>query len=357
MKHTFNTAAAVLILLFSTGCWKKTPDIPVKPVDFSGLDENSGVWETLLALGESPPEHYLADFPDETIEAGKELVFTGKAKNPETGLPGPRISDYFYCTDCHNVKAEEPNIASVSDSIVKLEHATSNKLPLLQGSTFAGMVNRETWYNGDYAKKYRFSLAVRAARKSLRESIKLCSRECSQGRDPLPWEEEAMLAYFWTLEWKLSNLGYTSADVAELKRRALDPASRSGIVSEIKAKYALTSPATFSGMPEDGKAGYPVEGEKDLKVGQIIWEQSCLHCHGAEGASEHYFGDKPDVWSSLARKFKSSSKKSVYGFIRLGTHPEEGKRPYMPNYTTERLSDKQIEDLRAYIESKAAEAK
>ena len=215
------------------------------------------------------------------------------------------------------------------------------------------MVNRESWYNGDYAKKYRFSLSVRAARKSLREAIKLCSRECSQGRDPLPWEEKAMLAYFWTLEWKLSDLGYTSADIADLKRRALDEGSRADLINEIKSKYALSSPATFSEMPEDGKAGFPYEGELDLTSGQKIWEQSCLHCHGAEGASEHYFGDKQDTWETLARKFNNSSKKSVYGFIRLGTHPEEGKRPYMPNYTKERLSDKQIEELRAYIESKA----
>ena len=38
---------------------------------------------------------------------------------------------------------------------------------------------------------------------------------------------------------------------------------------------------------------------------------------------------------------------------RLGTHPEDEKKAYMPNYTRERLSDQQIEDLRSYIEERA----
>ena len=40
----------------------------------------------------------------------------------------------------------------------------------------------------------------------------------------------------------------------------------------------------------------------------------------------------------------------MYEVIRHGTYDVLGHQEYMPQYTLEKLSDQQIEDLRAYIE-------
>jgi mono/diheme cytochrome c family protein len=48
---------------------------------------------------------------------------------------------------------------------------------------------------------------------------------------------------------------------------------------------------------------------------------------------------------------------SMYQVIRYGTPPKSGKRAYMPQYTSEKMSDQQVADLRAYIESRATGVK
>ena len=231
----------------------------------------------------------------------------------------------------------------------------------MQGTTFAGMVNRERWYNGDYEKKYRFSLEVRAARNSLRKATILCCRECSQGRDPEDWEVDAMLAYFWTLQWRLGDLDITDATLADWKKRAAEGAKGEeghiALIADIKALYATQAPATFGEMPEDADTGFETAESPDLEVGGHVFRQSCLHCHNpATGVAEEYFRDSPEDRARVAKKFRNLSKKGAYGLIRLGTHPETGKRPYMPNYTKEKLSDFQIESLRAYLEAETAGA-
>ena len=70
-----------------------------------------------------------------------------------------------------------------------------------------GIVNRESWFNDDYVKKY--GEEAHAAQKSLRDAIQLCSRECSQGRELTEEEMKAVLAYVWSLQLTLSDLALT----------------------------------------------------------------------------------------------------------------------------------------------------
>lgn len=318
--------------------------------------DETGVVDVLAFLGETRPEHFVEPSDPELVKTGETLALSGRIRQPD-GERTPSLSSYFRCVDCHNTVPEESNLAKISDPAAKLDFAVANDIPLLQGSTFAGMVNRESWYNDDYAKKYRFSVAVRSARSDLRKAIHLCCKECSQGRYPEPWEEEALLAYFCSLQWTIGDLGLAAADLAEWKTRAVDPANREALVQDIKSRYAQKSPATFGEMPTDGKAGF-VLGEDEVPdpvVGEQVFERACLHCHDpAEGAAETYFKNDEKNRADLSRKF-NNSKKSIYGYIRLGTHPEDGQRLYMPNYTKERLSDFQIESLRAWLENGTAD--
>ncbi|MFT5469941.1 MAG: mono/diheme cytochrome c family protein/predicted Ser/Thr protein kinase [Verrucomicrobiales bacterium] len=307
------------------------------------------VMHVLAALGDDLPAHFVANPDPDTVQTGRDLAYNGKAIGPD-GQMSARISAYFVCTDCHNTSRETRSLVSISDPLENLAYAVEHDIPLLQGTTFAGIVNRESWYNDGYASKYKFSPTVQLARKSLRKATLLCAQECSQGRELEEWEEQAILAYYTSLQWTLGDLDLTGAELADLKRRALDSKNHQQLLADLRSRYALKSPATFAEGPADPKAGFPVSIAPDPSRGEQVWRQSCLHCHGAEGAGD-YFKDEPDGYAKLARKFPTPSKKGLYGLIRLGTHPEEGKRLYMPNFTRERLSDQQIEDLRAFFEA------
>ena len=320
-----------------------------EPVPPNQWKSDTPVAELLFFLGEKRPSHFLADSDPDRVQSGERLVRQGQLRDPNGGAT-PRISHYFQCADCHNTVREDANLARISDPTAKLNFAVANGIPLLQASTFAGIVNRESWYNDDYAKKYRFSLPVRAARSNLRKAIEHCCMQCSQGRKPEKWEVEALLAYFWSLQWKVSDLGITGEDLATWKRKAVSGKDRKALVSEIKGRYALKSPATFGKVPEDAGAGYSLVRDPDPEIGKQVFTASCLHCHDpAEGAADTYFRDNEKTRSLLSRKFKNNSKKSVYGMIRLGTHPDNEQRLYMPNFTKERLSDFQVESLKAYL--------
>ena len=47
-----------------------------------------------------------------------------------------------------------------------------------------------------------------------------------------------------------------------------------------------------------------------------------------------------------------TNKKSIYEITRTGTQPKKVKKTYMPLYTYEKLTDKQLEDLAAYLNHK-----
>lgn len=342
-----------VLILSLCQCQRPRLAAPRPALDPSSISEEMTVAELLTLLGANLPDHH-ADEPDPNlVEAGREIVRTGKTTHPETGQETIRISAYFYCTDCHNNTPESEKLTSPADAAARLAYLHANDLPLVPGSTFAGIVNRESWYNGDYAEKYGLSPEGPSARNDLREAIKLCSRECSSGRDPEEWEIDAMLAYFQSLQWRMPDLGMTGADIAELKRRALNQTEHSAMIEEIRGQIELVASASFGEAPENPEKGYEIEGEPDPENGKVVFERACLHCHGPDGASEHFFGNKPATWRKLADKFSAASGKSLYHLIRNGTKAGETKGPYMPNFTKERMSNQQIEDLRAYVEQMA----
>ena len=58
--------------------------------------------------------------------------------------------------------------------------------------------------------------------------------------------------------------------------------------------------------------------------------------------------------SKLTGKFflkymKGYTDQSLYQIIRWGTYPKAGRKQYMPQYSKEKMSDDQIEDLIAYM--------
>lgn len=283
-----------------------------------------------------------------SAENGKKLFLEGISKSP-SGKKSKKQSKHFVCTSCHNVVQEDPDL-SVSDPQARLEYAKEKDIPFLQGTTMYGAVNRTSFYNGDYYKKY--GNLVDKARNDIREAIQLCAVECAQGRSLKHWEIESVLAYLWTLEMKMEDLNLTEADFQKITIAVDNDDNKDQAISLLKSKYLQGSPATFIAPPENRKAGAAnVTGNPEN--GRLIYDLSCKHCHENERYSFYKLDDTQLSLSHLNKHFSRYSRYSTYQVSRWGTSPVPGKKAYMPQYTKERMSVQQLEDLKAYVKKEA----
>lgn len=302
------------------------------------------VADVLNKLGEPPAAHQT----DLTVigasaDQGREIVLYGQTSHPAGGK-SDRVSKHFVCTSCHNVERDEPNL-SKTDPMARLYYVKENGLPYLQGSALYGIVNRRSFYNGDYEKKY--GELVKSAHTDLRLAIQLCATECSQGRPLEPWEMESVLAYLWTIDLKMSDLGLSDRDLSIIDKAVEGRGNQAEAVNMIRSAYLSGMPATFVNPPEDRRAGAAANGNPE--TGKLIYELSCLHCHEKERYSYFNLDESHLSLSFLDRHFPTYSRYSVYQVARYGTSPLPGKRAYMPNYTLEKMSVQMLEDLRAYL--------
>ena len=310
------------------------------------IEPSSKLSELYQQLGDAYPDHHLTSYNDEMVKRGKDLIHIGKTKAPD-GRKSVSISKFYTCTSCHNVEREDPDL-KVVDPEARLTYAKTNDLPYLQGSTFWGVVNRETWYNDDYVLKY--GALVEKAEKSLKESIQLCAQVCAQGRKLEAWEMESILAYFWSLEMTVEDLNLSDDQLKKLNQE-IKEGKKEEVKSFLKSQYLLKSPATFADMPKSKKEGYPLKGRPEN--GKVIYQLGCQHCHHPYGESDLVLDDSKYTLKWLKKNITADTHESLYEIIRKGTYSEMGHKEYMPLYTAEKMSDQQIEDLRAYIEKGA----
>ncbi|WP_375580771.1 c-type cytochrome [Marivirga tractuosa] len=307
------------------------------------INPQQNLADALKSLGQDYPDHYVEDTDSIDIKRGYDLIHKGKAYPPD-GLTSKSISKFYTCTSCHNVEREDPDLTLV-DQDARLEYAMENELPYLQGSTFWGIVNRESWYNDDYVLKY--GSLVEKAKESLKESIHLCATVCSQGRELEDWEMKSILSYLWTLQMKVEDLDLENKEIDHINKLA--ESDKDSAIAFIKSHYLTKSPATFADLPESKEKGYPFEGRP--QYGKAIYELGCQHCHHAYGESDLVLDYSILTFKWLKKHMPENSKKSIYEIIRNGSYSELGHKEYMPNYTLEKMSHQQVEDLRAYIES------
>jgi mono/diheme cytochrome c family protein len=312
------------------------------------VDQNSSVEATRVALGGAAADHQVdRSIEGVSVEAGRRLVNEGVASLPEGGKTN-RQSKHFVCTSCHNMQREDPDLR-FADPEARLTYVVEQDLPFLPGTTLYGVVNRRTFYNGDYEKKY--GDLVRPARKDLRGAIALCATECAQGRPLADWEMESILAYLWTLELKIDDLVLSPGENSQIAAAMNGEADKKKTLALLESSYLDHSPATFLTPPEDRKEGYAVEG--DPRRGELVYEQSCLHCHGERRYSFFNLDDTSYSFDFLEKHMPTYSRYSTYQVVRYGTSPIAGKRAYMPHYTKQRMSNQQVEDLRAYVGQRA----
>lgn len=314
----------------------------------AAADKDTKVAELLHKWGDPYPDHRPGDMSPEMVERGRELVHTGITEAPDGSVTRLQ-SRYFVCTNCHNMQQEDPDLR-VSDPEKRLVYVNELGIPFLQGTTMYGTVNKESWYNGDYEKKY--GDLVKPANKSLREAIQLCATVCSQGRSFTDWEMEAVLAYFWSIDLSLGDLALSEKDMEKIRQAETRRGPQPEMVEWLKGFYRSGSPATFVEVPEDKRAGYEGIAAGNAERGRLIYDISCLHCHDREGPSNYLKLDHdPLSLGMLRRNIARNGHLSLYEIVRHGTYADKGHRAYMPNYTAERMSNQQLEDLRAYVDA------
>ncbi len=307
------------------------------------IKEDDNLSDIYKTLGEDYPEHYLGNFDSISIKRGYDLIHVGKTKAPNGTVSSP-ISKFYTCTSCHNVVREDPQL-DVVDQEARLKYAIDKEIPYLQGSTFWGVVNRKSWYNDDYILKY--GSLVEKAEGSLKESIQLCAKVCAQGRYLEEWEMNSILAYFWSLQLKVSDLELSESELTMVNQLIQDE-EKDSARNFLQSKHLSKSPATFSELPESKEAGYDFEGRP--LMGKAIYELGCQHCHHPYGESDLVLDNSIFTFRWLKKNITKNSPESIYEIIRKGTYSELGHKEYMPLYTLEKMSHQQVEDLRAYIE-------
>lgn len=337
----FKYTISAIAFIVSTGF---TASFLVQPTEY---DKNTSVSSILIALGDSTPSHYVGTVDMEKLEKGKDLIqFGGPWEN---GKVEYRVSEHFVCVDCHNILPEAP-FADNNDPADRLEYAMKLNQPYLPGSTFYGIVNRTSWFNGDHEKKYGKEL-IDPARHDLKNAIQLCSKECSVGRELTDDEMESVLHFLSAMDLKVKDLDLSDEQLSQIAKVGQTDEEKAANIKLIKSKYIDGYPATF--VDEIPKKERKMGAEGNLENGKWIYEKSCLHCHAPDKTvtDRTVFGSGEDQkdFKWLASYFKKSNGGSVYWITRHGTASKDHIPQYMPIYSKEKLSDSQIEDLAAYI--------
>ena len=328
-----------LVMILLAASFQSSPDVAL-PLDHSVTK----LMETLG--GDASPNRPNMNLEGVSVERGRDIVEIGSSKSD--GIRSKRQSKYFNCLACHNKEREDPDLSN-PDPVARLEYVDRKGLPFVQGSPFFGIVNRTKFYNGDYEKKY--GELVRPARDNIREAIQLCAVECSQGRPLKDFEMESVLAYLWTLEYKVNDLNLSEREF-EIVEKAFDTGTNSTEALEIvQAKFLDYSPATFIDPPKDRKTGDGLVG--DPSNGKKIYDLSCKYCHYQNDYSFLVLDDQTLTFKHLSKDAPTYKPHSLYQVVRYGTYPKRGKRAYMPQYTEEKMTDQQMADLRAYIDQQA----
>ena len=332
------------IIFFLASLIYLTPQVKEKAT----YDPQDGVSQVLAQLGDQTVDH-TPDLSNKkvSVEAGKNIVLYGNI-NGRTSVASKRQSKHFVCTSCHNIVKEDPDLAN-PNPVDRLNHAIKTGIPFLQGTTLYGAYNRTSFYNGDYEKKYGDLVAP--ARNNIREAIQLCAVECSQGRALKATEMESVLAYLQSIELKMEDLDLNPDQIVLINEALNGNEQKARAIEIIKNKYSPGEPAHFVDPPKNRSEGIAYKGNPDN--GKWIYELSCQHCHAKKRYSHFNLDDSKFTFKHLDRHISKYTRYSIYQVSRYGTSPKNFKRAYMPQYTKEKMTGEQLEDLRAYIESMA----
>jgi len=123
-----------------------------RELTYTSIDSDDTVSRVLEALGEDLSDTKPKLKGKSSAQIGEDIIRNGFSKR-EGLKKSRRQSKHFVCTSCHNLEREDPNL-SISDPQARLDYVIDKGIPFLQGTTLHGAVNRTSFYNDDYYKKY-----------------------------------------------------------------------------------------------------------------------------------------------------------------------------------------------------------
>ncbi len=326
--------------------------LPESKENISDFGDDTPVWELLEKLGMNGAPRAKSS-AEASADKGSEFVHKGYSK--KNGKKTAKLSKFYVCTTCHNVvkEFEDPSKISAAD---RLDYAMKTGIPYLQASSFYGIANRNIFFNGDYRKQFEKNPEIVKASGDLREAIKFCNKNFAQSRDLEAWELESILAYFWTLQFKVSDLKLSNIDKEQIKKALQSENAKASAISFIQSKYAMAMPATFLKIPRFSALKDDLyKDSRRLKEGKTIFEQSCLHCHLNKKYS--FFSLENELLTFKAMEKATRSENyifSMYYLTREGLPPRMGHKSAMPLFTAEKLSPEQLESLYLYVSARAS---
>ncbi|MBL4862354.1 MAG: hypothetical protein JKY09_04985, partial [Crocinitomicaceae bacterium] len=184
-----------IVLLFFIGIvttsFFVTDNVGLVHAKFDKIDISEIPIEEVLRNLDNPDMlHSMSTHTEELAKQGEDLILYGLTQH--NGKISKRISMHFMCVDCHNLTREFAELPSQSPED-RFDYADKNGLAYLPASTFWGIYNRTSFFNGDYIKKYG-DLVINA-RDTLQNAIQLCAKYCASGRYLDDWEVEAIMHY------------------------------------------------------------------------------------------------------------------------------------------------------------------
>lgn len=360
--------AAVAVVAAACGQGLVPPPAVVPPGDPSVAallgDDRRDKLEDRIATGARPWSRW--------VSWGEELFYNGFVEDPLVGpKPSPRISVFYTCANCHNTAREDPVLTDQNPE-ARFQYIQSRPgMFMTQGTTMWGAVNRESFYNGYYALYHDLCVPDPTTEtqtanggpneqgqcapgtrkmdpKSLEDATQVCSGYCSVGRYLVRWELDAMMAYFWSLELHLSDLGLSPDDEQSVREALLpsprDPRRAAEARAQLRSRFLLAAGDTARTVPEVSRlpgGGYAVgpypDGQSftgDPGRGGPLYARSCAHCHG----TAIYPVSGGPLAGDVNRFFQMLAK---------GT--SESNAAYMPEFTYQRLSRQQSADILAYL--------
>ena len=312
------------------------------------IHADDNVADVLEELGELK-----INVPDPSIkgasaEKGRQIIFDGRSKDRDDKRMTRLQSPYFKCISCHNTTEEYKSLIHISAED-KLDQSIKTGQPFLQASTFYGIVNRKTFYNDDYQSKYAGVPLIKESHTDIRSAIQLCATQCAQGRELADWEVESVLAYFWELQLKMNDLELDDKSMESIQSAINSKEGKNEAIQLIRSKYIDYSPAHFVKPISFDEVDFNEMTEDDLKKGEALFTLSCLHCHKNKSYSFFNLGKTKNTMRFLLNKTKQGAYHSVYNISRNGTYSLNGKKSYMPQYSTEKMSNQQLRQLVYFI--------
>lgn len=318
----------------------------------ASIDDSTTVWEIYEKLGKIKLHKMQPAIQGASAAKGQELVTKGYTTDAQ-GKKTPVWNRMLTCSSCH-LSGRESEDWSKLDPESRLAYSMSNKTPFLPGTSFYGLVNRVAFFNEEYQKKYATSPDIGAARTDIRRAIQLCATQVTPGRALQDWETESIVQYFWSLQLKIGDLHLSEEEKNKIELSFNDGTSSARAIHILEDHFPDKLPAHFTEPPAYKKwqESRLLDKSRFLR-GEAIYEYSCRSCHADKRKIPIVLDKHLATFKMLMKDLEEGESHAFYTMIRKGTTTTKGKKAYMPSYTTERMSDVQLEDLRLYIEAMA----